>query len=137
VSHPIPALVREPDERGASLVDLMVALMVMTLGVLMVGQLFPAGQRGQLRDRMMTSANLFAQEKLETLGQQPWTSADLSEGRHPSATDNEVLENGAWERYYEVETMPAPMDNLKKVTVTVTWDVQGERSVSTTTYIRR
>ena len=33
--------------------------------------------------------------------------------------------------------MDAPLDNLKKVTVTVQWTFQGNRSVTSTTYVRR
>ncbi len=136
MSLPSHARRHDRNERGASLVDLMVGLMMLAIGVLMVGQLFPAGQRGQNRDRMMTSGNLFAQEKLESLRQLPWSDPELTNGRHPVAT-NELLEGGSWERYYEVETLAAPLDNLKKVTVTVTWNAQGSRSLSTATYIRR
>ena len=136
MNRPTPTRRETSRERGASLVDLMVGLMMLAIGVLMVGQLFPAGQRGQNRDRMMTSGNLFAQEKLEALRLLNWSDPELVNGRHPVAT-NEVLEGGSWERYYEVETMAAPLDNLKKVTVTVTWNAQGRRSLSTATYIRR
>src|SRR5438094_6004942 len=35
----------EPRERGATLIELMVALIVMAIGVLAIAQLFPAGRR--------------------------------------------------------------------------------------------
>lgn len=125
-------------ERGMTLVEAMVALIVLSLGILAIGQLFPAGTRGQVSDRMLTQANYYAQQKVEDLTILSWTDAALTGGRHPSGTTNEPLgSNGQWQRFYQVTTMAAPLDNLKKVTVTVNWTVQGPRSVAATTYLRR
>jgi hypothetical protein len=66
----------------------------------------------------------------------PWSDANLTAGRHPAlATNDEVI--GSWRRHYVIEVLAPPLDNLKKVTVTVGWEYQGARSVATTTYIRR
>src|SRR5205085_2750395 len=48
-------------EAGSSLVELLIALVVIALGVLAVAQLFPAGSRGQNRERMLSAANHYAQ----------------------------------------------------------------------------
>ena len=122
-------------ERGTSLAELMIALIVLSIGLLAVAQLFPAGSRSQLRDRMLTAANYHAQEKIEQFVNLPWTDAALDIGRHPAGTATENL--GQWQRYYEVELLDPPLENLKKVTVTVTWKYQGSRSVTATTYVRR
>ncbi len=123
-------------QRGTTLTELMVALVILTVGILSVGQLFPAGSRGQVQSRMTNSANYYAQEKLEQLRGQPWSGAALSNGRHP-ATGTEALGSGQWQRFYEVGTLATPLDNLKKVTVTVSWTFMGSRSVTATTYVRR
>ncbi len=41
--------------------------------------------------------------------------------------------------FYVVTTMASPLDNLKKVEVTVSWSGAGTsgRSVTTSTYVRR
>lgn len=125
-------------ERGASLIELMIALVVLSLGILAVAQLFPAGARSQLSDRMMTSATYHAQEKLEELVRLTWADPALTNGRHPPGSATEALgASGKWHRFYEVSTLPAPLDNLKKVTVTVAWTFMGDRSVQSTTYLRR
>jgi prepilin-type N-terminal cleavage/methylation domain-containing protein len=125
-------------ERGVSLVELLAALMVISLGVLALVRLFPTGERNQVEDRLLTSANLYAQEKLEELGTASWTGNALTVGRHPAGTATEALgDNNTWQRYYEVEAMAVPLDNLKKVTVTVSWNFMGSRSVTATTYLRR
>jgi prepilin-type N-terminal cleavage/methylation domain-containing protein len=125
-------------ERGTSLIELMIALVVLSLGILAVAQLFPAGTRGQVKDRMMTAGTYYAQEKLESLNRITWSDAVLTVGRHPLGMATEDLgPTGKWHRYYDVSILPAPLDDLKKVTVTVTWTFMGARSVQATTYLRR
>lgn len=125
-------------ERGASLIELMIALVVLSLGVLAVSQLFPAGTRSQVSDRMLTSGNYYAQEKVEELNHLTWADAQLTDGRHPAGLATEACgTTGRWHRHYDVSTLAAPLDNLKKVTVTVDWTFMGTRQVQTTTYLRR
>ena len=125
-------------ERGVTLVELLAALMVISVGVLALVRLLPTGERNQLEDRLLSSANLYAQEKLEALSSVSWIGADLTAGRHPAGSATEALgDHNTWQRYYEVEAMAAPLDNLKKVTVTVTWTFMGSRAVTATTYLRR
>ncbi len=127
-----------PTQRGATLVELMVALIVLALGILAIGQLFPAGTRGQLQDRMLTSASYYTQQQVEGFQRLTWSDPALTLGRHPAGSATEDLgPTGQWHRYYEVSILPAPLDNLKKVTVTVTWTFMGARQVQTTTYLRR
>lgn len=133
--NPGPHAIR--DERGATLIELMIALVMLTVGILAVGQLFPAGSRSQLQAQMTNTGNYYAQEKLEQLAGALWTGADLTAGRHPASGSEALGESGQWHRFYEVSAMSAPLDNLKKVTVTVGWEYQGNRAVTSTTYVRR
>lgn len=130
---------RLSNERGVTLVEMLIALIVLALGILGAGRLFPAGTRAQVQDRQLTVATLHAQEKLETLRGLAWTSADLSVGRHPPGTATESLDGGQWQRFYEVQTLAAPLDNLKRVDVTVQYQGGGVtwRSTTATTYLRR
>jgi prepilin-type N-terminal cleavage/methylation domain-containing protein len=126
-------------QRGVTLIELMVTLVVLSVGLLAVSQLFPAGTRTQQRDRLMTAAVHYADEKLEQLQGRSWGDTDLSVGRHPEGTATEPLEGGRLERWYQVESMAAPLDNLKKVSVFVSYQGSGDlpRTVSTVTYLRR
>jgi Tfp pilus assembly protein PilV len=126
-----------PPERGASLIELMIALVVLSLGILSLAQLFPAGSRGQMRDRMTTAATYFAQEKIEELTVLPSTHADLSNGLHPAAGFDSLGDANQFLRRYQVEQMAGALKDLKKVTVTVQWDYMGARSVQAVTYLRR
>ena len=55
----------ESSQRGSSLVEIMMALVLLAIGLLAVNQLFPAGSRAQTRDRLTASANGYAQQKIE------------------------------------------------------------------------
>jgi prepilin-type N-terminal cleavage/methylation domain-containing protein len=127
------------DDRGATLIELMMALVILAIGLLAVSQLFPAGARGQVKDRMLSTGSCYAQEKLEELEARDWSDADLSIGRHPPGTAVDSLgATRAWQRFYMVEALAAPLDNLRKVTVTVTWTFLAEpRQITATTYVRR
>lgn len=121
-------------ERGASIVEMMVALIVLAIGILAVGQLFPAGTRGQQKDRMFTTANMLAHEQLETLRAADWFGASMSVGTHGP---DSVGTTNQYALTYVVSPMPAPMDQVKRVDVTVSYTFLRPRSVSATSYIRR
>jgi prepilin-type N-terminal cleavage/methylation domain-containing protein len=126
------------NERGVTLIELCAALVVLAIGVLALVRIFPTATRSQSQDRMLTLANLYAQERIEDLGPKTFTDSALDFGRHPATSaSDEALGSGAWHRYYTVTAMAAPLDNLKKVTVTVYWTNQGARTVTATTYMRR
>ncbi|MBI5170064.1 MAG: prepilin-type N-terminal cleavage/methylation domain-containing protein [Candidatus Eisenbacteria bacterium] len=127
-------------ERGMSLVEVLVALVILSVGVLAVARLFPAGTRAQAQDHLTTSANDYAQEKIEQLTGMHWSDSTLSVGRHPAGSATETLGSGRWHRFYTVTAMNAPLDNLKRVDVTVTYSGAGKSSASSvvaTTYVRR
>ena len=128
-------------DAGFTLVEVLIALIVLTVGLLAVGRMFPMGSSAQEQDRLLTAANNFAQEKLEDLSVCSWNDTALGAGRHPTGSANEVLgSNGQWQRSYTVTLMNAPLDNLKKVDVTVTYQgasLTAARSVTATTYLRQ
>jgi prepilin-type N-terminal cleavage/methylation domain-containing protein len=126
-------------ERGATLIELMMALVMLSIGLMAVSQLFPAGTRGQMSDKLYSMGNYYAQEKIEEMSARTWADAELSIGRHPAGAAVESLgTRGTWQRFYQVDVMAAPLDNLRKVTVTVNWTYQGNaRAVNVTTFVRR
>lgn len=126
-------------DRGFSLVEVLVALVVMAVGIFAVARMFPAGARGQVQDRLTIGASDYAQEKIEYLRGLYWSDPNLTDGRHPAGTATESCGNGRWQRFYTVTTMAIPLDNLKKIDVTVNWSGAGTtgRSFTATTYVRR
>ena len=121
------------------MVEVLIALIVMAIGIFSVARMFPAGARGQVQDRLTIGATDYAQEKVEYLRGVSWSDPDIIDGRHPAGSATESLANGKWQRFYTVTTMASPLDNLKKVDVTVTWSGAGVsgRGVTVTTYVRR
>ena len=125
------------DERGASLVEMLVALVILAVGLLAVARVFPVGSRQQVRDKLVTAGAIYAQEKLEQLVPLNWNDANITDGRHPAGTAVETLGGtGQWFRYYNVTTMPSPLNSLKKITVSVYWTTQNHDTVNVVTYKR-
>jgi type IV pilus assembly protein PilV len=128
-------------DAGFTLVEMLIALVVISIGILAVGQMFPNGSRAQVRDHLLTSANNYAQEKIEDLSVKTWNDTSLTAGRHPGGSATEALgSSGQWQRFYNVSVLGAPLDNLKRVDVTVSYGGAGldtTRSVIATTYIRQ
>jgi Tfp pilus assembly protein PilV len=133
-----PRTFRRHSERGITLIEVLIAILVMTTGVLALGRLIPAATHGQVSDKLLTQANEYAQQKVENLQTLTWSDPLLADGRHPAGTTNEALgTTGKWQRHYDVVTLAAPLDNLRKITVTVEWNFPDQRSVTAVTYVRR
>jgi Tfp pilus assembly protein PilV len=133
-----PVPVPSRSQRGASLIELLIAVIVMSIGILALAQLFPAGSGSQAKDRMMSSASYYTQNKIEELNTLPFADAALTAGRHPAGTATEALgTSGKWRRFYNVTDMTGTISNLKLVTVTVSWTSVRACSVSASTYVRR
>jgi prepilin-type N-terminal cleavage/methylation domain-containing protein len=122
--------------RGTSLIELLIALVVLSIGILAIGQLFPAGSRSQVGSGLLTKANYYAQQKIEQLGTLSWNDAALSAGRHPSAGYDTLDTSTQLLRFYQVDVLPAPINNLKRVSVSVGWTFLGSRAVTDTAYFR-
>jgi Tfp pilus assembly protein PilV len=122
-----------------TMVEMLIALVVLAIGILAVGRMFPLGARSQVQDRLLTAASYHANEQMEQLRSKTWADSALTDGRHPSGTATEAIGGGQWQRFYTVETMASPLDNLKRVDVTVQYQGAGVsgRSITTTTYVRR
>ena len=125
-------------DRGMSLVELLIALIVLAVGVLAVAGLFPAATHSQLQSRIRTTASYYAQQKVEDLEGLSFSDTALTAGRHPGGIATEALgASSEWRRYYQVTNLASPMDNLKRVTVNVSWTYRGTQSVIDTTYVRK
>jgi prepilin-type N-terminal cleavage/methylation domain-containing protein len=124
-------------ESGMTLVELMIALVVLALGILAVGRLFPLGSVSQNMNRLTTGGTGYTEQKLEELQNLSWADPALTDGRHPAGIATESLGNGGWQRFYQVTTLASPLDNIKRVIVTVSWQAVNSRAVSDTLYLRR
>jgi len=123
--------------RGYSLAELMIVLVVLTVGILAIAKLFPSASREQERDRLRTSGSYYAQEKLESLRALVSTDPDLADGRHPDAASNETVgTSGVMQRYWTVSHLADPLANLARLDVIVTFTSHAIKdSVVATTYV--
>lgn len=125
-------------DRGMTLVELMIALVVLSIGVLAIGQLFPSGSRSQLQSRMASNANYYLQQKAEELNGLSAADPGMTAGRHPAGTAFDTLGSAKqWRRFYQVDILPAPLSSVRRIAITVSWTYMGTRSIADTIYQRR
>lgn len=139
--RPGPLPPRRPPlgRRGFSVVELMVALVVLGLGILGLANLFPLGGRMQMRDRMRTSAADLAQQKMEQLRLLPWSDANLDVGTHPTISGEtlSLQDEGTYQRFWIVTQGTGTFSDMKQVVVRVTWTLQRPDTFNLTSYFRR
>jgi prepilin-type N-terminal cleavage/methylation domain-containing protein len=123
------------DSAGLTLIEVMIALIVLSVGMLAIARLFPTGSRSQVASRMRTTADQYADETFENLCGLPRSNPAWSPGRHPVSGFETLGATRAWRRYYVVSSMPSPLDSLVKVQATVGWTSARRESVSITGYL--
>ncbi len=143
VRLPRPLPPRRPAARrrdaGFSIIEVLVALVLLGLGILSLASLFPLGSQTQLRDRLRTSATDLAQQKMEQLRMQTWSDTDLTVGTHPDANGETLAlaDEGTFVRYWIVEAQTGSFQDMKKVTTRVVWTYQRPDTIELVTYFRR
>jgi len=120
-------------KKGFTLLELMVATTILSIGIIGLGVLFPAGLRSSMFTRQNTQAIEYCQQELERLRVLSYDSGELDGGAHPEETLN-----AKYVRNYVI-TEDYPVEGMKKIEVNVSW-VQSvasgkEHSQSIMTYI--
>src|SRR5574341_110417 len=123
-------MARPARSAGFTLIEIMIAVVFLSVGIIAIAKVFPASSRAQLSARMETIAGRYASETFETLRGLPRTNTDLSVGRHPTTGYDTLGTTRAWRRYYVVSAMPAPLDSLIKLDSRVVWTSSHPESVS-------
>ena len=120
-------------ERGIMLIEVVITLIVLSIGLLALAQLMPSASRRQLEDQMATRGTRFAQEKLEQLMAADWSSSALALGPHP-ATPEQIGPGGRWSRSWRVTQLTGSLSSLRKIEVNVSWTFQGAGGVQLVSY---
>lgn len=119
-------------EKGMGLIEILIAIMLFGIGIAMAMQTLPDSNVATTRGRNVTKATNLAQEKIEQLAGIPYQDANLSVGTHTDA--NNPLDSHF--RRSWVVTDDAPIEGMKKVDVTVSFDTASkDSSVTLSTYI--
>jgi len=120
------------DQRGFTLVEAMVALMVCTVGLIAMAELMAVTIRMQQLGRNSTSASRLAQDKIDELNTVGFGAAAMGCGGSLTADvanhfDVPVNANGDYKRRWLVAAGPDASPRLRQVTVKVMPSVQDRR----------
>lgn len=126
------SLARRIDDRGASLIEALVAVVI--FAVVIVG--FAASTIGARRSgdasRYEAEATTLAMDKLEDLRSRQWSDGDLTAGAHTDAGNPlrpDGASGGVYTRTWQI-TSDLPMAGMRRLEMRVSWPSPlGERSV--------
>jgi type IV pilus assembly protein PilV len=124
------------NERGFSLIEILIALAIFSFGILAVAQLQLLNNRNNTNGNVMTMATLLARQQMEILKSEADVTT-LSSGADPN---NPITANGnpggIFTRSWTI-TNPLGGSTSRRVDVTVSWRRQGgSRSVVLTSITR-
>ncbi len=124
-------------KKGFTLVEMLVSITILSIGLLSLGVLFPAGMRATLLTKMNTQAIEYCQQEIERLRTLDFDDSDLSAGTHgPESLSFENNED-VFSRSYVV-TNDYPVSDMKKIVVNVNWSIAGKpHAQSIMTYIAK
>jgi len=112
------------NQSGFTLLEVLIAISILTVGLLGVAQMQIMGIKGNYFSGNTTAALTLAEEKMEDLLGKSYTDAELTNGNHPDA-NNPIDETGQAGGIYSrmwIVTDNTPITDTKEVTVSVSWD---------------
>ena len=121
-------------ECGMTMVELMIAIVVLSIGLLGIAAIFPSGRRFTTRDRMTTTATDLAEQKMEQLRTLAYSDPDLTVGLHPTASGETVGNNNRYVRWWTVTQIAT---DLRCADVRVTWSDARPETARVLTYFKR
>ncbi len=116
--------------RGFTIVEVLVALVLLAVGILVIARAFPAGSRHSVEDRMRTQAIQYANEKMEQIAASVLAGGALVPGVYGPESIQE-----RWTCAYRIEPLASPLEDLSSVTVWVRWTTTRPDSVALVTYL--
>jgi len=115
------------NERGVSLLEIMVALVIFSIGLVVAVRTLPESNAKTTQSRNRSIAVNLAQEGIETLMGRPFNHADLAAGNHDDP-DNPIRNH--FTRNWVVADA-TPVVGMKLISVSVSFPTSGEDSVAT------
>lgn len=103
------------DEAGLTLIEVVIAVLVITIGVLALAAVIPTGIHRVTDSEAQTRASALGSERVEQLLITPYDHEDLDAGSHH---DPENPRDGLYDVDWSVE-LEQPVEDCKRVTVTV------------------
>ncbi|MFH1313142.1 MAG: type II secretion system protein [Candidatus Eisenbacteria bacterium] len=122
------------EENGFTLVEVIVALIVIAIGIVGLSIVFPSATRDVGKSGIMSKAVELCQEKIEDCHMMAYDAAELAPGYTHADTLNPIdgTYTRTWETYADV-----PIAGCKRIEVRVTWDTYDQDSLKLWTIIAR
>lgn len=112
----------KPHEAGFSLIELMIALMILAVGILGIWSMQGTAIRGNAQAKWITEGAALAADQVEKLMRMDYDDAGVVSGTRVESP---------YTIQWVVSAPNATINNVKNITVTASWTVAGEtRSVS-------
>jgi Tfp pilus assembly protein PilV len=119
------------NEKGTSVVEIMVALLIFGIGLVAAVRILPQSSAHTTHSRNRTTAVNIAQEKIEELMADGFENADLAAGDHDDA--NNPIHNHFSRTWSVIDN--TPVTDMKSISVSVTFPTSGaDSSVTLRTY---
>lgn len=116
-------VVRCKEEKGFTLIELVVAILVFALGIMGILKMHQAAVQANNFSMQLTEAANAADNVKEYLRGLPFTHDSMSVGTHD--TTQRVLRNIPYNVSYRVDSVAGSGDAARTVTITVTWREKG------------
>ena len=105
---------------GFSFIEVLVAISVLSVGVVSLAQLFTVATASNISSRHTTLASVLASQKLEQLRARPWADLTPSPGTAlQEDTPGFVDEVGTYTRRWSIDPLPAAPDDAVVIQVRV------------------
>lgn len=101
------------DERGFSLIEVMVAIVILTVGLLSLAQMMVLSTNANTLSGRMTSCSALAKEQLERLKAAPFYTDPVNRVRNPFLTAGGDVNAtvGGYSAFYDTDGQPAAAGN--------------------------
>lgn len=107
------------NQKGFSLLELLIALTVLAIGLLGLAGLHVAAIQGNVSGFKISTATAVAQERIEVLKALDASAAAMTAGAHAD-DGNQVVQGITYNRSYTIQDN-TPVSGTSTITLTVTW----------------
>jgi prepilin-type N-terminal cleavage/methylation domain-containing protein len=119
-------------EKGFTIIEVMIAVSVLAIGLLGVSSMQVSSMWGNAFARQQTEGATIALDRMEKLMSLSYDNTELDAGSH-----SDLSPPNGYSVVWEVENN-SPLDNTKRVIVTVTWINHGvQKNVSVERFVPR